>query len=112
MIDLFRGGFTSAGAVSASSGSASVVVAGTGWKAGNIFEIVFDEVRGEAEILPVVQACQASSDTVQIRTLAPQTFQYDDGGTNKIGLRCRFEDVATGNLVKPSRASLLVQVPS
>ncbi len=36
-------------------------------------------------------------------------WQTSSSGT---GSSCRFEDVATGNLVKPSRASLLVQVPS
>lgn len=110
MFDMWRGMVTSGGVITASPGSAAIL--SSGWTAGNEYEVVFDEDRQEGEIVPVVQAKMLSTDTVKIRTLAPQTYTTTVMGANKIGLRMRFEDAATGNLVKPSSFALLVQVPS
>lgn len=109
MYDMFRGQVTSAGTITAAPGGAAIL--SSGWTMANEFEIVFDEDRQESEILPVAQAKMLSTDTIEIRTLAPQTYTTTVMGANKIGLRLRFEDRATGNLTKPSSFSLLAQVP-
>ena len=109
MTDMWRGRITSSGSYSASPGSAAVISAG--WTMANEFEIVFDEDRQESELLPAAQALMTSADSTIIRTLSPQTYTTTVSGGNKVGLRLRFEDRSTGNLVKPSAFSLLVQVP-